>query len=445
MKITFPNGFLWGAATAAYQIEGAPGEDGKGPSIWDRFTHLPGKIMDGDTGDVACDHYHRYEEDIRCMKELHLTAYRLSIAWSRIFPDDSGDPNPKGIAFYRHLIGRLREEGIQPAVTLYHWDLPQWIQDRGGWANRETVAHYERYVRYVFGELGDLVPVWITHNEPWVVSFCGHWMGAHAPGMTDFSTALRVSHHLLLSHGTAVRAYREMGLPGRIGITLNMTSTYPATGSEADIQAAARHEAYTNGWFAEPVFRGRYPESLWRWYAERAAMPEVRPGDMETIAAPVDFLGINYYSPTYIRHDEHHWPLRIGWVATGKDKTEMGWEVYAEGLYDLLTGVERDYHIPVMITENGAAYKDIVNREGKVDDDNRLDYLYRHLVQAHRAIAGGVDLQGYFVWSLTDNFEWAEGFSKRFGLVYLDYPTQKRIIKKSGYWYARVAGDNGFE
>jgi beta-glucosidase len=445
MSITFPKDFLWGAATAAYQIEGASAEDGKGPSIWDTFAHTPGKIIGGDTGDIACDHYHLFEEDIRCMKELGLTAYRFSISWSRIFPDDTGTPNEKGMAFYRNLVARLCEEDIVPAVTLYHWDLPQWLQDRGGWANRDTVGHFEQYARYVFSQLGDTVPMWFTHNEPWVAAFVGHWMGRHAPGISDLSTALQVAHHLLLSHGRAVRAYREMGLHGRIGIVLNMNAVYPASESEADKQAAVRHDASLNRWFADPLFLGQYPAALQQWDSGRVGMPHMEPDDMAVISTPIDFLGVNNYTPSYVRYDEGDHVLQIDFVSTGRERTEMGWEIHPEALYDLLMRLHRDYHVKIIITENGAAFKDTVDEKGNIEDEKRLDFIRSHLTEAHRAIGDGVDLAGYFVWSLMDNFEWAEGFSKRFGLVYVDYPTQKRIIKKSGRWYAGVIAQNGFE
>ena len=443
-KLIFPEDFLWGAATAAYQIEGAADEDGKGLSIWDTFSYRPGNIAGGDTGDIACDHYHRYQEDIRCMKALHINTYRFSISWPRIFPDGTGRPNEKGIAFYKGLIWRLRDEGIRPAVTLYHWDLPQYLQDRGGWADRRTVDEYETYARNIFGELGDLVPLWITHNEPMVAAFAGHWWGNHAPGITDPATALKVAHHLLLSHGKAVRAYRETGLQGRIGISLNMTPVYPAADNEAGRQAAAGFDAFCNRWFADALFTGRYPAALWQKFADAYDMPCVTPGDMEIIGAPIDFLGINYYFPTYVEADAAS-PHGAKEVGSGKEKTAMGWEVYAEGLYDLLVRVYGDYHVPILITENGAAYEDAVDAEGSIEDDGRIDYLETHLVQAHRAIRDGVDLRGYFAWSLMDNFEWAEGFSKRFGLIYVDYPTQKRTVKKSGYWYSRVAEENGLD
>jgi len=443
-KLTFPQDFIWGAATASYQIEGAAETDGKGPSIWDTFSHQPGHIEGGDTGDIACDHYHRYEEDIRLMKELNLNTYRFSISWPRIFPDDTGRPNEKGIAFYKALVEGLREAGITPAVTLYHWDLPQWLQDRGGWANRDTVGEFEKYARYVFGQLGDTVPIWITHNEPMVAAFVGHWWGDHAPGVKDPATALRAAHHLLLSHGQAVRAFREMGQKGRIGITLNMTPVYPAADNEADRLAAEGFNAFTNKWFADPVFRGQYPAALWEELSTAYDMPDLAPGDMDIISTPVDFLGINYYYPTYMAADPAS-PQGGKPVDSGKEKTEMGWEVYAQGLFDLLVNLDKNYHVPIMITENGAAYQDTVNAAGEVADDRRLHYLKEHLIAAHRAIGEGVDLRGYFAWSLMDNFEWAHGYSKRFGLIYVDYATQRRIIKKSGRWYSRVAAKNSLD
>lgn len=443
-KLIFPEDFLWGTATAAYQIEGAAEEDGKGLSIWDTFSHQSGNIAGDDTGDIACDHFHRYEEDVQLMKTLRINTYRFSISWPRIFPDESGRPNEQGIAFYKKLIGLLREAGIAPAVTLYHWDLPQWLQDRGGWADKGTVDAFEKYARYVFGELGDTVHLWITHNEPMVAAFAGHWWGNHAPGITDPATAFAVAHHLLLSHGKAVQAYREMGLKGQIGISLNMTPVYPAGDNESDRLAAARFDAFTNGWFADPVFRGQYPAALWQELAEAFALPHVALGDMEIISTPVDFLGINYYYPTYVEADAGS-PYGAKHVDSGKEKTEMGWEVYAGGLYDLLMRLTKDYHVPIMITENGAAYADAVDAAGEVVDDQRLAYYRRHITEAHRAIRDGVDLRGYFAWSLMDNFEWAHGFSKRFGLIYVDYPTQERIIKKSGRWYGRVVSENGLD
>lgn len=445
-KLTFPSGFLWGAATASYQIEGAWREGGKGESIWDRFSHIPGKVKNSDTGDIACDHYHLYAEDVKLMKDLGLKTYRFSLSWPRIFPDGKGAPNPEGMAFYKKLVDLLLENGIQPAITLYHWDLPQKLQDIGGWANREVVDHFERYARYVFKELGDKVSLWITHNEPWVVAFCGNWFGIHAPGLTDFATALQVSHHLLLSHGKAVKAYREMGLKGDIGITLNMGYPYPASEKQEDIEAAKRMAGYFIGWFADPVFKGAYPQYMLDWYAAKGVLPEITREDMEIIAAPTDFLGINYYTSSKFRNDPGRWPLEYEDVLHGIDKTEMNWEVYPKGLYDLLHKLHRDYDgVRIFITENGAAFNDMVNREGKVEDENRLDYLYRHFLAAHQAIEEGVNLAGYYVWSLMDNFEWAEGYTKRFGIVYVDYKTQKRTPKKSALWYKEVIRNNGFD
>lgn len=444
-KVTFPKDFIWGTATAAYQIEGAYKEDGKGESIWDRFSHNPGKVFKGHTGDVACDHYHRYEEDIRLLRQLGVKSYRLSIAWTRIFPEGKGEPNKKGLEFYKRLIKLLIENDIVPAVTLYHWDLPQKLQDIGGWTNPQVVECYISYAKFMFEELGDLVPIWITHNEPWVVAFLGNAWGQHAPGMSDYKTALLVAHNLILSHGKAVKAYREMGLKGRIGITLNLSPTYAASDSDEDKLAAALQDSFNNRWFLDPVLKGKYPEDLLQLYREKELLPDINEEDLKIMSEPTDFLGINFYSRAVIKHNDKAYPLPVEYVDTNNDKTEMGWEVYPEALYDLLTRLNKDYNgIDILITENGAAYNDIVNREGKVEDDNRLDYIYRHLLQCHRAIEKGVNLKGYYVWSMLDNFEWAEGYAKRFGITYVNYESQERILKKSAYWYSEVIRNNGF-
>ena len=445
MRLNFPDNFLWVAATASYQIEGAYREDGKGESIWDRFSHLPGKTFGGDTGDVACDHYHRFDEDIEIMKRMGLKTYRFSISRSRIFPNGGGKPNPKGMEFYKKLVARLIGSGIKPAVTLYHWDLPQKLQDIGGWANRETVNHFVEYARCVFENLGDQVPIWITHNEPWVVAFIGNWHGRHAPGITDFKTALLVAHNLLVSHGLAVKAFREMGLKGEIGITLNMNPVYPVSNNDKDTAAAKRFSEFLNKWFAEPVLKGTYPADLLKWFMDRELVPEIIDGDMDIISQPIDFLGINNYYSSFIRHNDNNWPICASGTDTGKDKTEMEWEIYPEGLHDLIMYLDKEYSgIKIIITENGAAFNDIVNYEGKVEDDNRLNYLYKYLEQVHRAIGEGANVTGYYAWSLLDNFEWGLGFSKRFGLIYVDYKTQERIMKKSAYWYSDVIRNNGF-
>jgi beta-glucosidase len=444
--LTFPQDFTWGVATASYQIEGAAREDGKGESIWDRFSHIPGKVKNGDTGDIACDHYHLYPEDVKLLKEIGVKSYRFSISWPRIYPDGKGEVNRKGIKFYRNLINLLIENDITPAVTLYHWDLPQKLQDIGGWANREVTDYFETYARTIFKEFGDLVPTWITHNEPWVVAMLGNAWGVHAPGITDPSTAILVAHNLLLSHGKAVRAYREMGFKGEIGITLNMSPAYPASDSEKDRAAAWRQDGFNNRWFADPVLKGSYPQDMVEWFKDRLVLPEFSKEDMEIISTPTDFLGINFYSRGVIAADENEPALGLRGVDTGNDKTEMGWEIYPQGLYDLLLRLHKDYNgIKLMITENGAAFNDMVNRNGEVEDDNRLDYLYRHFIMAHKLIQDGVNLSGYYVWSFMDNFEWAEGYSKRFGITYVDYRTQKRILKKSGNWYKEVIKNNGFE
>ncbi len=445
MRFIFPEGFLWGAATAAYQIEGAYDQDGKGENIWDRFSHIPGRIFEGHTGDVACDHYNRYEQDIRIMKSIGLKSYRFSISWARVFPDGKGTPNQRGLDFYKRLVEKLNENGIKPAATLYHWDLPQKLQDLGGWANRDSVGWFADYAAYMFEKLGDQVPVWITHNEPWVVSFIGNWVGRHAPGITDFSTALQTSHHLLMSHGQAVKAYRETGGNGEIGITLNMNPVYPVSDSRDDTAAARMFNEYLNKWFAEPVLKGTYPEELLRYYQQEGLFPEIDDSDMKIIHQPVDFLGINNYYSSFIKYDGSQWPIPAAETMTGRDRTQMDWEIYPEGIHDLLVYLDKEYGgVKIIITENGAAFNDIVNREGKVEDDNRIDYLYRYLGQIHRAISSGVNVRGYYAWSLLDNFEWGHGYSKRFGLVYVDFKTQERIMKKSALWYRDVIRNNGF-
>jgi beta-glucosidase len=440
--VAFPQGFVWGAATAAYQIEGAHDADGRGRSIWDTFSHTPGKVANGDTGDVACDHYHRYPEDVALMRELGLGGYRFSIAWPRIFPTGSGRPNPAGIDFYKRLVEAVRAAGIEPFVTLYHWDLPQALQDAGGWANRDTVGRFGEYAHAVATALGDGIHQWITHNEPWVAAFLGNLVGVHAPGLRDLRTALQVSHHLLLSHAEAMAALRAEARPGdQVGITLNLAPAEPAGDANADAEAAHRQDGYLNRWFLDPLFKGSYPDDLLRHYGEAA--PQVQAGDLARIAAPLDFLGINYYFRAVVRHDPAAAPVQASQATPpGRPLTAMGWEVYPEGLYDILTRVHRDYAPPaIYVTENGAAYEDRLI-DGRVDDPERRDYIHEHLLQAHRAIEAGVPLRGYFAWSLMDNFEWAFGYSKRFGLVHVDYATQARTVKASGRWYAGVTREN---
>ena len=445
-RLHFPEGFVWGAATASYQIEGGYAEDGKGESIWDRFCRTPGKVLNGDTGDVACDHYHRYREDVALMREIGLKGYRFSVAWTRIVPEGRGALNPAGLDFYDRLVDGLLDAGIQPFVTLYHWDLPQALQDRGGWANRDTVYAFQDYAAAVGRRLGDRVMHWITHNEPWVVAFLGHESGIHAPGITDLSTAVQVSHHLLLSHGEALCALREHGSEQtQVGITLNLSPVHPASEREEDRAAAQRFDGYLNRWFLDPVFRGTYPEDMAAWYGDRS--PVVQEGDLETISAKVDFLGVNYYTRSVMAADPEGGFLQVRGVKPEEPEyTEMDWEIYPEGLYELLKRVHQEYGISLLyVTENGAAFADEVGPDGQVEDPRRVAYLHDHFVQAHRALQEGVPLAGYFVWSLMDNFEWAFGYSKRFGITYVDYPTQGRILKRSGRWYGEVIRANGVE
>ncbi len=434
--MAFPKDFLWGTATAAYQIEGAVREDGRGESIWDRFAHTPGAIKDGSTGDVACDHYHRYHEDIALMRELNLNAYRFSIAWPRIVPDGTGAINQAGIDFYSRLIDALLEAQITPFITLYHWDLPQALQDRGGWANRETAQAFADYVDVITRALGDRARLWATHNEPWCTAFLGHQMGIFAPGLRDMKTALQVSHHLLLSHGLAVPVIRA-NVPGaQVGIAPNYTPSYPPPGSDRaeDVQAARLYDGHFNRWFLDPLAGRGYPEDVWQAYG--ALVPEIQPGDLDVISTPLDWLGLNYYNPAWIAHDSAS-PLGLGWRQNPALEHTADREIYPQGMYDMLWRMDRDYDFPLLyITENGAAVEDELGPDGQVHDPQRVRFLEAHFAEAERAMQAGVPLRGYFVWSLYDNFEWASGFTLRYGITRVDFETQQRTIKDSGRWYA---------
>ncbi|WAH37624.1 GH1 family beta-glucosidase [Alicyclobacillus dauci] len=436
--IQFPRDFLFGVAAASYQIEGAYREDGRGESIWDRFSHTPGKVYQGHTGDIACDHYHRFQEDIALMRDLAIPAYRLSIAWPRIFPE-KGKFNQKGVDFYRRVLEALHEANIDPAVTLYHWDLPQWIEDQGGWVNRDTINYFAEYASRVYMELADLVPHFITHNEPWCVSFLGYGLGEHAPGHTDWREALTAAHHLLLSHGLAVQAYRAGGYHGDIGITLNFTWVDPVTDAQADREAATRLSGFSNRWFLDPIFRKSYPEDMLEWVNTRVGGVDfLRSGDFDTIAQPIDFLGVNYYTRAIVGADDADPLLGVYHVNVPAEvKTEMGWEVHPNSLYRLLKWISSDYtgNLPLYITENGAAFHDDTV-SGAVHDARRLDYIADHLLAARQFVDEGGPLHGYYLWSFMDNFEWAHGYSKRFGMVHVDYETQKRTVKDSGKWYS---------
>jgi beta-glucosidase len=439
----FPRGFVWGAATAAYQIEGAVKEDGRGESIWDRFSHTPGKVANGDTGDVACDHYHRWREDISLLGALNLSAYRFSIAWPRILPAGRGAVNDAGLAFYDRLVDDLLHAGLTPWATLYHWDLPQPLEDAGGWPARDTADAFAEYVDVVTRRLGDRVRYWITLNEPWCSAYLGYAVGEHAPGRTSPRDALGAAHTLLLAHGKAVPIIRQNSRRAHVGITLNLAQVYPASESEADRAAAHRYGGFFNRWYLDPLYGRGYPEDMIALYGP-SLVPSTQPADFDAIAAPTDFLGLNYYAPTFIRDDPGAFPLRATDVGlAGAEKTAMGWIVYPRGLYDLLRWVPRDYPTgPLYITENGAAYADPLPRNGRVADPERTRYLVGHVGACRQAIADGAPLLGYFAWSLLDNFEWAFGYTRRFGITYVDYASQQRTIKDSGRWFGQVARSN---
>ncbi len=440
-SLRFPEGFVWGTASSAYQIEGAWNEDGRGPSIWDTFCRKPGKTWHGDCGDVAVDHYHRYAEDVQIMADLGLKAYRFSVSWPRILPVGTGQVNPKGLDFYDRLVDGLLAKDIEPYLNLYHWDLPQALEDRGGWPNRDTVQRFADYAQVVARHLGDRVSHWLTHNEPFVAAVVGYLLGEHAPGVQDPTAAFAATHHLLLSHGYACEVLRQELQDPAIGVALNFSPVYPASDSEQDRMAAARYDAALNRMFLEPLLLGHYPSEAMELLG--AFFPEVQPDDMQRIAAPLDFVGVNYYSRVVVRNDPEAFLIGAAEVhPEGNDYSGM-WEIYPEGIYDLLMRIQRDYHPPkLMITENGICVPDGLDLDGRVRDARRTQYLKDHLAQVHRAIQAGVPLCGYFVWSLTDNFEWAYGFDKRFGIVYVDFQTQKRTLKDSGRWFAKVVAEN---
>jgi len=442
----FPEGFLWGAATSAAQIEGAAAEHGRADSIWDVFAREPGRIADGSSPAVACDHYHRWREDLDAMRWLGLSAYRFSIAWPRVLPAGRGVVNEAGLDFYDRLVDALLEAGIRPFATLYHWDLPHALQEAGGWAARGTVDAFVAYAEVMARRLGDRVMHWATHNEPWCIAHLGHETGQQAPGHRDPAEALRVAHHVLLSHGRAVPALRAH-TRGEIGIVLNLSPAWPATPRAEDVEAARRFDGTFNRWYLDPLFRGRYPapaiaERVRRGHLAGGPLPFVEAGDMEAIAVPLDFLGVNYYSRTVLRAGADGEPEAVR-VVSERELTDMGWEVYPRGLTDLLVRVARDYRPPrIYITENGAAYADGPDAAGVIADRRRIEYLHGHLLAAREALATGVPLGGWFVWSLLDNFEWAHGYDRRFGLYWVDFATGRRLPKESAFWYRDVVAAN---
>ncbi|MEV0783385.1 GH1 family beta-glucosidase [Streptomyces sp. NPDC050423] len=456
----FPTDFVWGAATAAYQVEGAAAEDGRTPSIWDTFSRTPGKVRNGDTGDIAADHYHLYRDDVALMKRLGLKAYRFSISWSRVQPTGRGPAVERGLDFYRKLVDELLEAGIAPVATLYHWDLPQELEDAGGWPQRVTADRFTDYAAIMAGALGDRVATWTTFNEPWCSAFLGYGSGVHAPGRTEPASALRAAHHLNLAHGRAIEVLRgQLPAAAQTSVTLNLHQVRPLTASAADADAARRIDAVGNRIFTGPMLRGEYPEDL---IADTGHLVDwsklVQDGDLAAISRPVDVLGVNYYTPTLVstpeagsgdtRNDGHGASDHSPWpgsehvafhLAEGKERTAMNWSIDPDGLYNLLMDVTRDHPgLPLMVTENGAAFDDYVSPEGRVEDPERIAYLHGHLDAVQRAVADGADVRGYFLWSLMDNFEWAYGYSKRFGTVYVDYASQRRIPKASAHWYADV-------
>ncbi|MEX0786922.1 MAG: GH1 family beta-glucosidase [Dehalococcoidia bacterium] len=443
-NVTFPPDFLWGCATASYQIEGAWDEDGKGESIWDRFSHTDGKVRDGDTGDVACDHYHRFKDDVALMKELGLKSYRFSISWPRCFPDGKSKPNPKGIDFYNKLVDELLAAGITPFPTLYHWDLPQALQDAGGWANRDTAKRFEEYAFNMADKLGDRVKNWVIFNEPLSFTILGYLVGIHAPGIRDAATAMRTTHIVNLAQGMAARSMRETGKVDGLGSAFSMQGAYPASKSKDDQEAAERFFRFRNLWFLDPIQHGRYPEA----YVNGVDLDRlgVEPGDMEACKAPLDFIGINLYTRSVVAHDPNDPNIGAREVAVeNAERTDFGWEVYPEAIHDVIMRIWNDYQLPIYITENGAGYGDAPDKHGVVDDQRRISFLQRYIAQVARAIEEGADVRGYELWSLMDNFEWSLGYSQRFGIVYVDYPTQQRTIKQSGYWYRDVIAKNGYE
>lgn len=441
----FPSEFLWGAATAAYQIEGAVDEGGRGPSIWDTFSHTEGKTLNGDTGDVAADHYHRLEEDVALLSELGVDAYRFSIAWSRVIPDGTGTVNREGLAFYRRLCELLHSAGITPVATLYHWDLPQALQDRGGWANRQSVGWFTNYAGIVYESLADLIPHIATFNEPWCAAFLGHGSGEHAPGIQDPGTAFVVAHHLMLSHHAAVERMRSLDPSGAsaLGIVLNVIPAAPVSNSTDDVDVADSVDAVQNRLFLDAVFTGSYPAKVLGYHKDFGVDGIIDAGELASSVQTIDELGVNYYNINHFEYQEASaglgaWPGAAGAALArppGK-LTEMGWGVEPEGLTVTLRRVHDDYGpIPMMVAENGAAYPDVIAEDGSIHDADRVDYIEAHIQAVSDAIDAGVDVRGYFVWSLLDNFEWAWGYSKRFGMVRVDYDTLQRTVKDSGRWY----------
>lgn len=434
----FPQGFLWGTATASYQIEGAWKEDGKGESVWDRFSHTAGKVKGGDTGDIACDSYHRYLDDIAIMRALNQKSCRFSISWPRVQPMGTGAVNQKGLDFYSRYVDALLAAGIRPSCTLYHWDLPQALQDRGGWPNRDMAGWFTDYAEIVTKALGDRITTWAIFNEPYVFTYCGYGIGVHAPGIADMGQYLRAAHVANLAQGDAFRAMKALSPKAQIGGAYNMSPAIPASDAHADRAAAERMHAINNVFFIEPALKGAYPKAF-------APLKEMafKAGDETRMRAALDWIGINYYFRMKVSHDAKSVPFHYqASIPREAPITHLGWEIWPQGLYDVVMRTARDYRLPIEITENGCSYLDAPGGDGVVLDSRRIDYFRSHLSELARAIADGAPVRGYHAWSLLDNFEWGEGYSQRFGMVYVDFRDQRRVVKDSGRWYGRVAAAN---
>ena len=444
----FPKGFLWGSATASYQVEGAWNVDGRGESIWDRFSHTPGNVKGDWTGDVACDGYNRFPEDIAIMKQMNLRSYRYSIAWPRIQPSGSGASNQKGIDYYKRLTDAVLGAGMRPLVTLFHWDLPQPLEDQGGWPNRDTAARFADYVEIVIKALGDRINTWAIFNEPWVFTYVGYAEGRHAPGKTNFDLFLKSAHTVNLAQGDAFRAIKAIVPKSQVGSAFSMSPATPLTSSPEDAAAARRFDAFNNVWFLETALRGRYPEAFVHGTPLEAM--GFQSGDEKRMAAPLDYIGVNYYFRRLVSASTTAAASNVSYnamgfeIAMGKEGplTEIGWEVYPRGMYDIVQRVSKDYGLPIEITENGCSYGDYPDAAGKVAENRRIHYYREHLRELARAIHDGADVRGYHAWSILDNFEWAEGYTQRFGLVYIDFPTQRRYMKDSAKWFSKIASTN---
>ncbi len=450
---TFPRDFKWGTATSSYQIEGAPTAGGKGPSVWDSFSHIEGKIKNGDTGDTACDHYHLWRDDIELLKKLGVNAYRFSISWPRIFPTGKeNEPNQIGLDFYSRLIDTLLENKITPFITLNHWDIPQGLEDIGGWPERDIVHEFVKYSYHVSKHLGDRVRNWITHNEPWCVSYLGYIEGHKPPGLINkWSKSLATAHHLLLSHGMAIPEIRNNSKQSEIGITLNLNTAIPASGSTYDEDACRFFDGQFNRLYLNPLYNNEYPDDVFEYLKTKSLISEsdlnfIKQGDLNIISTKTDFLGVNYYSRAVIRNEEIDEKNNLPRNVDMGPKTDFGWEIYPPGIYDLLMRLKNEYKVQnIYITENGCSYGDGPNSEGKINDKRRIEYYHSHLTELKRAIEDGAPCNGYFAWSLMDNFEWAQGFSQRFGLIWVDFETLERIPKESYYWYKKYISANGLD